>query len=97
MLTQVELLKKYGLRVRGHLGQHLLLDPNIIRKIVDALALQPQDAVFEIGPGMGILTRQLLTANAQVIGVELDRELAALLRKELGHIGRFSLVEQDAR
>ena len=53
MLTQIELLKKYDLRIRGHLGQHLLMDPNTIRKIVDALDLQPGERVFEIGPGLG--------------------------------------------
>lgn len=97
MLTQVELLKKYGLRVRGHLGQHLLLDPNIIRKIVDALALQPQDAVFEIGPGMGAVTQEILKRGFPVLAVEKDARFAEVLTRELlpEYGANFKLIHED--
>ncbi|HWV22793.1 MAG TPA: 16S rRNA (adenine(1518)-N(6)/adenine(1519)-N(6))-dimethyltransferase RsmA, partial [Thermomicrobiales bacterium] len=49
------------------------------------------------GPGLGILTRQLLASGARVVGVELDRELAAFLRNDLDSYPGFSLVEHDAR
>ncbi len=53
MLTQTELLKKYGLVIRGNLGQHLLLDQNIQTKIVEAISPKKGDFVLEIGPGLG--------------------------------------------
>ncbi len=97
MLTQIELLKKYNLRVRGHLGQHLLMDPNIIRKTVDALELRPKDVVFEIGPGMGAVTGEVLKRGFPVLAVEKDARFAEVLTREFGqeYGGNFRLVHDD--
>jgi 16S rRNA (adenine1518-N6/adenine1519-N6)-dimethyltransferase len=51
--------------------------------------------VIEIGPGLGVLTRRLLAAGATVRAVELDRRLAAFLRRELSGVEGFDLVEAD--
>lgn len=83
MLTQIELLKKYNLRIRGHLGQHLLMDPNTIRKIVDALDLQAGDRVFEIGPGLGAVTQEVLRRGFPVLAVEVDKNFFEVLTREL--------------
>ncbi len=97
MLSQVELLKKYDLRVRGHLGQHLLMDPNTIRKIVDALDLQPGDQVFEIGPGLGAVTREVLRRGFPLLAVETDPKFVEVLTQELlpEFSGNFKLVHDD--
>lgn len=91
------LLTKSGVKPTKSMGQNFLTETRVVEEIVAAAGIIPGDLVIEIGPGMGILTRQLLTAGAEVIGVELDRELAALLRKDLAGIDEFTLVEQDAR
>jgi 16S rRNA (adenine1518-N6/adenine1519-N6)-dimethyltransferase len=90
-------LRKNRIRPTRSMGQNFLTSTEIVEHIVEIAGVVPKDLVIEIGPGMGILTRQLLTAGARVVGVELDSELAALLRHELGHIDRFTLVEKDAR
>ncbi|HNX67966.1 MAG TPA: 16S rRNA (adenine(1518)-N(6)/adenine(1519)-N(6))-dimethyltransferase RsmA [Candidatus Omnitrophota bacterium] len=97
MLSQIELLKKYDLKIRGHLGQHLLIDPNTIRKIVDSLDLQPGDRVFEIGPGLGAVTREVLERGFAVLAVETDRKFVEVLTAELlpEHGDRFKLVHAD--
>ncbi|MFH0986111.1 MAG: 16S rRNA (adenine(1518)-N(6)/adenine(1519)-N(6))-dimethyltransferase RsmA [Candidatus Omnitrophota bacterium] len=97
MLTQIELLKKYGLRIRGHLGQHLLMDPNTIRKIVDALDLQPGERVFEIGPGLGAVTREVLGRGFPLLAVETDKKFVEILTEELlpEYPGHFKLVQGD--
>jgi 16S rRNA (adenine1518-N6/adenine1519-N6)-dimethyltransferase len=97
MLSQVELLKKYALRIRGHLGQHLLMDPNTIRKIVDALDLQPGDRVFEIGPGLGAVTQEVLKRGFPLLAVETDKKFVEILTQELmpEYPGRFTLVHAD--
>lgn len=97
MLTQIELLKKYDLKIRGHLGQHLLMDPNMIRKIVDALDLQPGETVFEIGPGLGAVTQEILKRGFSLIAVEKDRKFVEILKQELApeHENRFQLIEGD--
>ncbi len=97
MLTQIELLKKYGLRIRGHLGQHLLMDPNTIRKIVDALELQPGDRVFEIGPGLGAVTQEILQRGFPLLAVETDKKFVEILTQELApeYLDTFKLVHAD--
>ncbi|MBI3314204.1 MAG: ribosomal RNA small subunit methyltransferase A [Candidatus Omnitrophica bacterium] len=82
MPTQIELLKKYGLSVQGHIGQHLLIDPNTQKKIVDLLDLNSRDCVFEIGPGLGALTGEILKRGARVICVEKDARFVEILKKE---------------
>jgi 16S rRNA (adenine1518-N6/adenine1519-N6)-dimethyltransferase len=91
------ILRKNRIRPTRSMGQNFLTSTGTVEEIVETAGIQPGDLVIEIGPGMGILTRQLLLAGARVIGVELDRELASLLRRELGDVDRFSLIEQDAR
>ena len=97
MLTQIELLKKHGLRIRGHLGQHLLMDPNTIRKIVDALDLQPGEHVFEIGPGLGAVTREVLRRGFPLLAVETDKKFVEILTQELlpEHPDSFRLIHAD--
>ncbi len=97
MLNQIELLKKYGLRIRGHLGQHLLMDPNTIRKIVDALDLQPGEHVFEIGPGLGAVTQEVLRRGFPLLAVETDKKFVEILTQELlpEHPDTFKLVHAD--
>ena len=97
MLSQIELLKKYNLRIRGHLGQHLLMDPNTIRKIVDALDLRTGDRVFEIGPGLGAVTQEVLRRGFPLLAVETDKKFVEILTQELmpEHVGHFTLVHAD--
>lgn len=63
-------------------GQHFLTDKTIIRKIVEGSGVTKNDAVLEIGPGRGILTRALAAAAKKVLTVEIDRRLHALLEEE---------------
>jgi 16S rRNA (adenine1518-N6/adenine1519-N6)-dimethyltransferase len=61
------------------LGQHFLIDPNIVRKILGEAAIRPEETVFEIGPGRGVLTEPLCGVASRVIAVEIDKKLAAYL------------------
>lgn len=65
---------------RKRFGQHFLVDQEILRRIVSALALQPDDRVVEIGPGLAALTEVLLRGVERLQAVELDRDLVARLR-----------------
>ena len=62
------------------LGQHFLVDENILRVIGRLAELAPDDIVLEIGPGLGVLTRFLAPRVAHVHAVELDRSLEPFLR-----------------
>ena len=78
------------------LGQHFLIDKNIVRKIVRSAQLQPGETVLEIGPGRGILTEALLEASGLVVAIELDAALCAHLRETFGARPNFRLIEGDA-
>lgn len=68
------------------LGQNFLADPNICRRIVEALNPEPEGPVLEIGPGRGALTRILAEHQGPVMALEKDRELAFWLRQEFPSI-----------
>ncbi len=77
---------KAGYRAKQALGQHFLNDPALLNRLVDASGVGPEDAVFEIGPGMGSLTRVLASRVKEVLALEVDPELLPLLRVTLhGH------------
>ena len=83
---------------RKRFGQHFLTDPRILARIADALAIVPGDTVVEIGPGRGGLTEPLLArvgANGRIIAIEVDRDLAALLRVRYANRPEFAVIEGD--
>ena len=62
-------------RAKKELGQHFLIDQNILRVIARFAALSPADVVLEVGPGLGVLTRFLADRVSLVHAIELDRSL----------------------
>ena len=91
------LLRRNRIKPTKSMGQNFLTDTSVVEEIAWHAELAPGDLVIEIGPGLGILTRQLIASGADVIGVELDREIAIFLKSDLAEFGNFHLVEQDAR
>lgn len=79
------------------MGQNFLVDQAIVQRIVAAANVSSDALVVEIGPGLGILTRELLRTGAEVVAIELDRELKQFLDHDIGHVPRLRLVERDAR
>jgi 16S rRNA (adenine1518-N6/adenine1519-N6)-dimethyltransferase len=69
---------------KKELGQHFLVDENILGVIGRLAQLEPDDVVLEIGPGPGVLTKYLAERAATVHAVELDRSLEPTLREALG-------------
>jgi 16S rRNA (adenine1518-N6/adenine1519-N6)-dimethyltransferase len=78
------------------LGQHFLIDPNILGVIGRLAELEPHDVVLEIGPGLGVLTRYLADRVAAVHAVELDRSLQPRLTEALAGRENVNLVFGDA-
>lgn len=88
-------MKPVNLQPKKSLGQNFLQDPNIARKIVAALNLNPPDVVLEIGPGYGALTRIIRPQVKHYFGVELDDALAEKLRDEFYSDSGFTLFHED--
>jgi 16S rRNA (adenine1518-N6/adenine1519-N6)-dimethyltransferase len=74
-----ELAKRLHVTPTKTLGQNFVHDPNTVRRIVRAAALDPADLVVEVGPGLGSLTLALLPAAVHVYAVEIDPVLAGQL------------------
>jgi 16S rRNA (adenine1518-N6/adenine1519-N6)-dimethyltransferase len=73
-------LKAFGAHTRKDLGQHFLIDEKALDKIVETARLSHDDTVIEVGPGMGILTRELCKKSGKVIAVELDTTMLTVLK-----------------
>ena len=97
MIDQVRaLLQRYQIAPSKGLGQNLLVNEDIYRRLVEAAALTPDDTVLEIGPGLGMLTRRLAERAGRVAAIELDRKMVALLQVELGDLSNVTIIAGDA-
>ncbi len=74
------------MRARKRFGQHFLTDPAVLEQMGAALALRPEDKLFEIGPGHGALTEVLYGHCGRFVGVEIDRDLIAMLRARFAEL-----------
>jgi 16S rRNA (adenine1518-N6/adenine1519-N6)-dimethyltransferase len=88
-------LREHNLRAKKSLGQHFLVDRGILRSIARAADLTLDDTVIEVGPGTGLLTQELRPLAGEVIAVELDRRMVALLRESYPADGNVQVVEGD--
>lgn len=85
-----------GHRARKRFGQNFLHDPGVIDRILAAIAARPGEALVEIGPGRGALTRGLLSAAGTLDAIELDRDLIAPLARACADSGQLRLRQADA-
>lgn len=87
-----------GFHPNKTLGQNFLIDRNILSALADAVGVTPGDRVLEVGPGLGVMTEELLRRGAHVTAVEKDPALAAWLRESLCREfpETFELLEGDA-
>lgn len=78
-------------------GQHELIDKEAIQKIVDALDIQSNDTVLEIGSGTGVLTIPIKEKVKRIIAVEIDRELCAYLEQKGIEVVNIDFLKMDLR
>jgi 16S rRNA (adenine1518-N6/adenine1519-N6)-dimethyltransferase len=90
------LLASAGTEPRHRFGQNFMIDQNLVRLVADAGMIAAGDLVVEVGPGTGTLTEEILSRGAQVVAVEIDRDLAGMLRERFAGNEKFSLIEGDA-
>jgi 16S rRNA (adenine1518-N6/adenine1519-N6)-dimethyltransferase len=89
-------LRAMDRRPNRRLSQSFLRDVSVARSMVAAADLRPDDTALEIGPGLGILTRELLLAARQVVAIEVDQTLATALPGALGNPANLQVVRADA-
>jgi len=94
---QIEaLLAEAGSHPRHRFGQNFMIDQNLVRLVAEAGELARGDLVVEVGPGTGTLTEELLELSDDVVVIEIDRDLAAVLRRRFAGRANFRLIEGDA-
>lgn len=90
-------LQRLGLSSRRALGQNFLVGRGVVSMIVRAAGVGPADSIVEVGPGLGVLTWDLVKSAGHVTAVELDGELAAALREESASVHNLEIIQGDAR
>jgi 16S rRNA (adenine1518-N6/adenine1519-N6)-dimethyltransferase len=88
-------LAEYGLFPKKRLGQHFLVDRNILNKVIRTAEVGEEDVVVEVGPGLGEMTLALARLAKQVIAVEIDPPLAEILKKKLADCPNVEVVKSD--
>ena len=90
-----EVLKAHGLRARRAFGQNFLVSAATFDRIVESAGVQSDEAVLEIGPGLGALTARLAARARRVVAVEIDRGLHAISAENLRSFDNVDLLLGD--
>ncbi|MDR2631226.1 MAG: 16S rRNA (adenine(1518)-N(6)/adenine(1519)-N(6))-dimethyltransferase RsmA [Spirochaetaceae bacterium] len=88
-------LDEQGLGMRKKFGQNFLINPGARKKLLEALEITPGDEVWEIGPGLGAMTRGLLEQGAVVTAFEIDPGFSRILKSGFQESKNFRLVTGD--
>ena len=88
-------LGELGIRPHKRLGQHFLIDADVIQRMVTAADIRPEDTVLEIGPGLGALSELLAKQAGQLILVETDATLADRLTARFTHDMHVQMIVAD--
>ena len=95
MTSSKKISRVYGVRPRKRLGQCFLHDGHVMRHIVSLADLCSDDTVIEIGAGLGVMTALIAAEAKQVIALEIDPHLLAVLQEQLKKNGNVRIVHTD--
>ena len=90
-----ELLATYNRLPRKNLGQHFLVDPQVLQRIIDAAEVTKDDLVVEIGSGLGVVTSEIAKQAGSVIAIEIDKELISISRQVLKPFDNITFISGD--
>jgi 16S rRNA (adenine1518-N6/adenine1519-N6)-dimethyltransferase len=88
-------LSEYGLFPKKRLGQHFLIDRSILNKVIWTAQVEKEDAVLEVGPGLGEMTIALARQAKRVIAIEIDSKLVAILNEKMKNYPNVEVVKSD--
>ena len=90
------LLEKHGLWAKKILGQNFLINPGVLDKIIEAAEIKETDHILEVGPGLGVLTKELGKKAKKVTSIELDIKLLKVLEETLKNNTNIEVIHADA-
>ena len=98
-LTDISTIKTlcaaHGFSLSKEFGQNFIVNPGICPKIAEAAGIDERFGVLEVGPGMGVLTKELARRAKKVVAVEVDKRLPPLLAETLAEYENVTVVEGD--
>lgn len=89
-------LEEFGLATKKRLGQHFLIDDNVIGRILDLAEVSADENVLEVGPGIGTLTVALCAVAGSVVAVERDPDLLPVLTRTAADFSALTVIRADA-
>ncbi|MEA2089055.1 MAG: 16S rRNA (adenine(1518)-N(6)/adenine(1519)-N(6))-dimethyltransferase RsmA [Patescibacteria group bacterium] len=96
LLSETKLiLNKNKISLIPKRGQNFLINQEILNKIIEASNLKSSDIILEVGPGLGILTKELAKKVKKVIAVEIDKKLVSVLKNELKKFKNVEIIQED--
>lgn len=95
MVSILKQIRQYEITPKKSLGQHFLIDKNIIQKIVKTADIQDDDIILEVGPGLGEMTLELSRRARKIIAVEKDLRFIDILKKKFLDCPNIQIVEGD--
>lgn len=93
--TVNRILSKHGFTFSKALGQNFLIDPNVCPEMASELNADENTGVIEVGPGIGVLTKELCRVAGKVVAIELDKRLFPVLDETLAEFENLEIVEGD--
>lgn len=90
-----DLLERHGFHFSKKLGQNFLINPSVCPRMAEACGASPESGVLEIGPGIGVLTRELAQRAGRVVAIELDERLPPVLAETLAGQDNVEIVQGD--
>lgn len=92
-----DILKQYNIRLNKNIGQHFLVDQQILEQIIDKADLKSNEAVMEIGAGIGSLTQYLLQKvdEGQLIAIEKDSRFIKILKDLFSNYNNLKIINKD--
>ena len=88
-------LSEYGLSPRKKLGQHFLVDRDVLDRVIRTAEVRAKDVILEVGPGLGEMTLRLARLAKRVIAVEIDAKLVEALKKKLSDVPNVKIIWGD--
>jgi len=93
MVSILRELRQFSVKPKKSLGQHFLIDRNILKKVVQTAKINEDDVVLEVGPGLGEMTMELCKKAKKVIAIEIDLNLIKILKEKLLKYPNIELIE----
>ncbi|MFA7662805.1 MAG: 16S rRNA (adenine(1518)-N(6)/adenine(1519)-N(6))-dimethyltransferase RsmA [Patescibacteria group bacterium] len=90
-----DICAKYDIHPSKSLGQNFLISENVLNRIIEKADLKPADHVLEVGPGLGALTQKIFPLVTELVAIEKDRKMIAILEDRFRDIKNLKIINQD--